>query len=88
MQKDALIKARVTPAMKSEIEKRALKRGESEAVIVREALAEYLREDSAPVTKHPTAEHPVKYTKGHDIDQPGAGPTQGKRKRKYCTPRP
>lgn len=56
MSKDALIKARVTPAMKRAVEHCARNRGESEAVIVREALKDYLRRqtDSEHVSKKPS----------------------------------
>lgn len=59
MAKDALIKARVTPAMKQAIEVAAKERGESEAVIVREAIQAYFKEDGkAPAS---VAENAARY---------------------------
>lgn len=89
--KEADIKVRVSTEMKQRIIAAAEARGESESLIVREALVQYLSRDETPSPApivHPTPAHPVKYPKGHDIDQAGKGPTQGKRKRKYSTPRP
>lgn len=42
MKKEALIKARVSDHLKRLIEAAAVERGESEAVIIREALNDYL----------------------------------------------
>jgi hypothetical protein len=53
--KAALIKARVTPAMKLAVEQYARDRGESEAVIVREALKEYFRTRTEPLREQPVS---------------------------------
>jgi len=47
--KDELIKARVSTNMKRGIDNLASQRGESEAVIVREALSEYLKKSAIGV---------------------------------------
>jgi len=47
--KDELIKARVSSNMKRGIDDLANQRGESEAVIVREALSEYLKKSAIGV---------------------------------------
>jgi predicted DNA-binding protein len=47
--KDELIKARVSTNMKRGIDNLASQRGESEAVIVREALSEYLKKSAIAV---------------------------------------
>ncbi|PYL68046.1 MAG: hypothetical protein DMF20_01890 [Verrucomicrobia bacterium] len=47
--KDELIKARVSTNMKRGIDDLANQRGESEAVIVREALSEYLKKSAIGV---------------------------------------
>ena len=58
------IKVRVTGHMKARVVALAEARGESESVIVREALNAYLVKDEAPArTAHPSAEHKVSYKK-------------------------
>lgn len=57
------IKVRVTDAMKARVVALAEARGESESVIVREALNAYLLRDHAVPSVHPTAEHPITYKK-------------------------
>jgi predicted transcriptional regulator len=47
--KAQIIKARVSTNMKRGIDDLAHQRGESEAVIVREALSEYLKRSASPV---------------------------------------
>jgi predicted DNA-binding protein len=58
------IKVRVTQQMKSRVVALAHERGESESVIVREALNAYLlSEHSSSARQHPTAPHKVSYKK-------------------------
>ena len=51
--KDELIKARVSSNMKRGIDDLANQRGESEAVIVREALSQYLRKSTILLQSKP-----------------------------------
>jgi predicted transcriptional regulator len=53
-----MIKARVSTNMKRSIDKLANQRGESEAVIVREALSQYLSNSAIPLKSK--ASHPPK----------------------------
>lgn len=58
------IKVRVTQQMKARVVALATERGESEAVIVREALNAYLlRDGSQSHATHPTAPHKATYGK-------------------------
>lgn len=68
--KDDLLKARVSKSQKEGIQRIAAARGEAEAVIIREALAQYIErhdatsvelKESAPTVKLPAAK-PVKYS--------------------------
>lgn len=52
--KPVVIKARVTTEMKEELDSLAEERGESEAIILREAVAEYIaKRKKPPVVKNP-----------------------------------
>ena len=53
--KNELIKARVSTNMKRGIDDLANQRGESEAVIVREALSEYLKKSAIVVDGKPSS---------------------------------
>lgn len=63
MPKSSLIKARVSEDMKDAVARIAAARGESEAVIVREALKTLVVRESAEEIKRPAAPQQVSYLK-------------------------
>lgn len=61
--KDELLKARVSDGLKRSIQKIAEARGEAEAVIIREALSEYVLKDERSSIVDLTKTKPVNYSK-------------------------
>lgn len=78
--KDSLLKARVSDTTKSRVAAEAERRGESEAVILREAVAEYFAKRESPYERRLMAET----LKPKEIDQANRPSVKypGRRKRK------